>query len=438
APAGAVMARCVFRCRGVLVAGSALAIAACEPGLVEAVHRGEGGVQRTGLHVRAIVDPADSALGDSLGWASGIPGVQVHVLRNGTAEWIVGETDSTGTVVFEGLLAGRYRVWGERVLDADEAQAVGGVVRAFGDGRTLNVGSGTNLDLLLYADRPGSLVVSELGIGTPPSWEVGGNGYFGGTFLEVYNNSDSTIFLDGIIVGHTYRWAYRDNPESNATSCINTERIRTDPDGLYADNMMAFPGTGADYPIGPGETRVIAMSAVDHTPVHPTLLDLSDADFEIGSGGVGDNPAVPNMIDVGTKSYVLVVIPSFFGSRITFLSRPLDVSAFSIVYRDHNGGGYVYIPKDVLLDVVAVRSIWPDMDVQYPPCIPSLHPDFDRYEGPFFEIGLGTDPLADAILGVYRKALRAESGRVVLYNTHTSAVDLYYGERTPGSLPPVP
>ncbi len=138
---------------------TALALAACDPGIVTVVHRGEaGGVVRTGLQVHAVVDPADSALADSLGWQAGVPGVEVHVLRNGTAEWIVQQTDSTGTAVFEALLPGLYRVFGERVLSAEEAQAVGGVIRAFGDGRTLEVSGEANLKLLLYADRPGSLV----------------------------------------------------------------------------------------------------------------------------------------------------------------------------------------------------------------------------------------------------------------------------------------
>jgi hypothetical protein len=391
---------------------------------------------RTGLQVHAVVDPADSALADSLGWQAGVPGVEVHVLRNGTAEWIVQQTDSTGTVVFEGLTSGLYRVYGERVLSAEEAQAVGGVIRAFGDGRTLSVSGEANLELLLYADRPGSLVVSEFGIGVPLPWELGNISYFGGTFLELYNNSDATIFLDGMIVGHTFR-ALSDNPDPTVPwSCIPTEPIRTDPDGLYAGNMMAFPGGGSDYPIGPGETRVVAMSAVDHTPVHPTLLDLSGADFEIGSEGAGDNPAVPNMIDVGTKPYLGGgVVPSFFGSGITFLSRPLDISALPVVLRDHLGYGYVLMPKEQLLDVVARSHIWPDMDLEYPPCIPWLHRSFDRYQGPFYDI---SDNDASARLGVYRKALRvASDGRVILFNTHTSAVDLFYGERTPGTLPPV-
>lgn len=416
-----------------------LALGACDPGVVSVVRPGSSDgpdVERKPFVVHAVVDPADRALADSLGWHGGVPGVEVHVLRHGTAEWLIQETDSSGTALFEDLLPGYYRVYGERVLDDMEAELVGGVIRAFGDGRTIPAGE-TECELLLAADRRGSLVLSEIGAGTPPPWEVGGS-YYDGMFLEVYNNSDATIMLDGMIFGTTYVWVMNDgNDPAGWAGCAALEPIRTDPSGLYSNQMVAFPGGGTEYPLGPGELRVIAVGAIDHTPVHPLLLDLSGADFEFGGDRAGDNPAVPNMIDVGPRSFRLHP-PPFLGSGIRFLARSLDVSSLPVALRDVWGEGYVLVPREALVDVVAINVLWPDNDREILPCIPVVHRSLQRYEGGLYEIGFGADTEYKAVRSVQRHALRlAPDGRIILMNTNTSAVDFFHGLKTPGTVPQV-
>lgn len=423
---------------GAVLAAAALALAACDPGIVAVVHRGEGGgVARTALHVRAVVDPADSALGDSLGWSEGVPGVEVHVLRIGTGDWIVEETDATGSVVFDDALPGRYRVWGGRTLTAEEAQVVGGVVRAFGDGRTIDVSGETTLELLLYADRPGSLVFGEVSSGTPPPSELGDAHGFVTMYLEIYNNSSTTEYLDGMILGHTY-YVFS---EILNLPCSATQYVRDDADVLHAVEMLQFPGSGAEYAIGPGETRVIAMVAIDHSAVWPSGSDLSGAAFEVGGYGYADNPAVPNMIDVGTRSYIpaAFVGPPYLTTHVTFLARPLDVASLPVASRDPRGFYSLAIPKDSLLDVVASDVVWPDLEIEHPPCIPMLHRDYNRYEGGFEDISFGSDEMFDALYSLQRWVLRyAEDGRAILANTHTTAVDMTWQLKTPEGLPPAP
>lgn len=309
-------------------------------------------------------------------------------------------------------------------------------MRGFGDGRTIPAGV-TECPLLLAADRPGSLVISEIGDGTPVPWETGGS-YFDGIFLEVYNNSDSTIMLDGMIIGNTYVWVMDDgNYPAGPAGCAALEPVRTDPNGLYSNQMVAFPGGGSEYPVGPGELRVIAVAAIDHTPVHPLLLDLSGADFELGGDRAADNPAVPNMVSVGLLEYNRGP-PGFHGTKITFITRSFDVSSLPVARRDHWGNGYVLVPKEVLIDVVAVRHVWPDVDREVLPCIPIVHRSLQRYEGGFYEIGFGVDHEYLTVRSVQRRVLRAGmDGRAILFNTHTSAVDLFHGLKTPGALPPL-
>ena len=255
------------------------------------------GVSRSALTVVSTVDSADAALADSLGWQHGVAGAEVHLLLHGTAEWITGFTDSSGTVQFERLLPGAYRAYGGRTLTESEAERAGGVVRALGDGRTVWIGGKGQLELSLFADRPGSLVISEIGNGMPLPWET--NVDYDGMYFEVFNNSDSTLYLDGKLFGATPIL----RKETSHTTCAESEPLRTDPDGVPARFALAFPGSGTDYPIGAGEVRTVAMAAVDHTPVHWSLLDLSNADFEIGGARNANNPAVPDMQDVGLEPF---------------------------------------------------------------------------------------------------------------------------------------
>ena len=403
---------------------------ACSPGDISTVQpgAGEGRIIRTTLTVHASVDSADTALAEALGWQAGVPDVEVQILRNGTREWLTARTDSTGTAVFTNLLAGLYRVFGGRTLTEAEATSIDQPIRAFGDGRTLKVFLETDLELVLLADRPGSLVLSEIGNGVPPPWEVSGSSLTG-MYFEVYNNADTTIFLDGKMFGST--WVI--GKELDWMPCVTSELWRSDPAGVAARFVLQFPGSGTEHPIPPGEVRTVAVSAIDHTPVHPTMLDLSGADFEIGGAGTADNPAVPNMRDVGLEGFRISRL--FATNFLYFLSEPFDISTLPVQYRAFDGRDYRLVPREKLIEVVVLKSIWPDKDVERPPCGLMTHRDFDRYEGGFFEIGFDVDPNAEATRSVERKILRmASDGRMILMNTNTSAVDFFVGTRTPGRL----
>ena len=404
---------------------------ACSPGDISTVQpgAGEGRIIRTTLTVHASVDSADASLAEALVWQEGVPGVEVQILRNGTATWITAHTDSTGTAVFTDLLPGLYRVFGGRTLTEAEAASIDQPIRAFGDGRTLKVFLEVDLELVLLADRPGSLVLSEFGNGTPPPWETSNRGYLGGMYFEVYNNADTTIFLDGKMFGST--WVV--GKELDWMPCTTSFPWRSDPAGVAARLVLQFPGSGTEHPIPPGEVRTVAASAIDHTPVHPTLLDLSGADFEIGGAGTANNPAVPNMRNVGLEGFRLGRL--FATGYHYFLAEPFDISTLPVQYRALGGRDYRLVPREKLIEVAVLTSIWPANDLERPPCGLMIHRDFDRYEGGFFEIGFDVDPNAGATRSVARRVLRvAPDGRMILMNTNTSAVDFFVGTRTPGRL----
>jgi hypothetical protein len=168
--------------------------------------------------------------------------------------------------------------------------------------------------------------------------------------------------------------------------------------------------------------------------VHSLLLDLSHADFEIANSGSADNPAVPNLIDV---SFELWFNQFLLGGDVLYLGRPIDLSSLPGSVRDARGKQYVRLPREYLTDVILTAPLWPgDFDLQYPPCGISVHRDFDRFEGGFMEIGFDIDFAFGTVRGYQRRALRhAPDGRIILFNTNTSAVDFEWVLKTPGWVP---
>jgi len=428
-----------IRCRRQTPAASSTAVAvtvaltfsACSPGDIAFNEPGEADihVERGGMTVTVKVDPVDSALADSLGWQDGAPGAEVFLLKHGTAEWITALTDSDGTVVFDGLVDGLYRVFAGRTLTASEANRVGGAIRAFGDGRTVRFGGGLHVELLLLADRPGSLVISEIWPGVPLGWEVSGPTE-GSLYFEVYNNSDSLIWLDGIVFGMSHDRA----ADWDFFPCTESHPARTDPAGVYARWFLQFPGSGADYPIGPGEARLVAVEAIDHSPRHATMPNLENADFEIG--GQINNPAVPDMLQFGPEGIGMPYPRVFGASNTTVLSHPFDLATLTVVWRDNFAREYWRVPTELILEAIAMYRIFVSSDRNFEVCVPLSHRVFDRYEGGFIDIGLSIPDRA--LHSVQRKVLRVtQDGRKILMNTNTSAYDFSLGRvpRTPGWIP---
>lgn len=94
-------------------------------------------------------------------------------------------------------------------------------------------------------------------------------------FYEVYNNSSSMLYLDGICFANLY-------PDKSSTSLPLWPEEDGD-DYVYALRVWKFPGNGTDYPLQPGESCVISEFAVNHqfdiyNPLSP--IDHTSADFE--------------------------------------------------------------------------------------------------------------------------------------------------------------
>lgn len=300
-----------------------------------------GVVPRTSLTVQVVVDSADQALASALGINTA--GLTVRLTRGASLEGAkTAVTDASGRVRFDQLLDGTYSVSVERALSPAEVVKLTPVdrdVTIMSGGATVAVSppKTASATVPLVGARRGGLVISEMTtyLGNPP--------YNWGSYLEITNNSDRTLYLDGYILaaGSTRVLYSEDLANCDEPSFVkwrsDTRRLWLAGDGT----TLRFPGNGQDFPIASGETRVYSQDALDHRTISGLgeFADLSRADFEhVGGQADTDNPLAANMevifgIDGGTAgrgwrppyfSTIALIRPGSFSRFVPDTAPPLQ------------------------------------------------------------------------------------------------------------------
>jgi len=377
-------------------------------------------------------DSEDLPTATALGWADGIPGVAVTVApedsANGAPQRLQGS--QAGTLTLDQLAGGRYVVDAVRWLTEEERARLPAGDDAVGFVAQLSLFTASapaQIPVEMVASRRRGVVISEWK-GDPietPNDATGG--YFFSGYLRVYNNGDTTTYLDGLIVGSglASQYNYPNFP------CSLYSPFAMDPLGVWSNYFFQLPGRGTDYPLPPGETAVLATDAIDHRPLFPIGLDLTQADFEFFGGGSDvDNPSVPNAVDVGMRS-------PFFGhglywsilGKVVWVARPLDLATMHTEVIPGTSGAWARIPANALLDVMGIKTAWSGSE--YPECARLVHPRFDRRE-----VQLLGRPFVDDTLAYKRVQVPFTiAGQPVLQHTRTSAWDFTIGPRTPFARP---
>jgi hypothetical protein len=386
-------------------------------------------VQRVDLQVTVAIAPADTALARRLGLANGrISGAQVTARRvAGQQGPQGGTTDSLGQVTLPRLIEGVWAITALRPLSEAERGLLDSAsqdVTGFAGASQVTVSDATpGVSITALAGRQGTLVISEAYLSVIA--EV--FRYDFGQYIEVHNNSPSTFYLDGMVLGISLPWT----SGTLTLSCDDLALWLEDPEGIWTRHLWAFPGAGTTYPLPPGGSAVVATDAIDHRVVRADLLDLSAANFEfIGAENTDvDNPAVPNMREFpGWSDWADAVVGHglYWGNQISvYLAEPVHPDS---LVRDNlpvQSPLHVRIPRDRILDVLTSGST-PERRVGLRPYCPNfVHPSFD---GRYAELVDNSTTRS-----LTRKALAP--GLFVLQRTKVSAVDFEHAAPTPGRAP---
>jgi hypothetical protein len=366
----------------------------------------------------------DAAIAATLGWSLGIPDADVVITPlDGSVSPLTVKSDASGEVVVD-LPAGDYEIWASRWLSQDERAATPAIEGVTGwvtrVGRRLSASGTVALDM--SASRRRSLLVSEWWFNNRID-PVLGESYVWGGYIEFVNNSDSTIFLDGIVIGRAVDLPF-DTP---AAPCAGFAPFSLDPSGVWIRFSDTFPGNGTDYPLGPGQRIVVATDAIDHSEIVADGLDLRDADFEsMGSADV-DNPAVPNMVASGPSGWSGhgMNFPSTAG--VLTLALPVDVASLQTAVNPFGSNIFARIPGVAILDVVSHMT---HLNPTFPPCSQLVATVFDR--GYTTELQRYGDEQARYPFALHRTLTRPGSGPAYYQSTRSSAADFTVAQRSPG------
>lgn len=237
-------------------------------------------------------------------------------------------TDSSGLAVFNRLAVGHYNVFvSKEVITNTKTILITG-------SKTLDLPNSSNgVDSIeVQPMEKSNLVINEIYYCGPPNRSF----YFYDQFVELYNNADFTVYLDGMFICRTVQNRHP-NLETN--------------DFVQTLNIFKFPGeplTGTSYPLEPGEFVVIAQDAIDHSQFVEKALDLSGADWEFYNPYSGDidNPApnVENFLPEKTNDFMINLVHNG-----VILS---DGSDWYWGETSETGYQYLHIPISTILDGV--------------------------------------------------------------------------------------
>ena len=321
------------------------------------------------------------------------------ILKNeSTGEEVKGKTDENGELKLSQVLPGTYLITADITLNKQEYYELFGVTtnkeETSFNGSQEKVSINTNISstiITLSNGTVGDFVVKQY-------YYAGSNTALGALFrdqfVEIHNNSNKVLYADGLYLafleGNTndnvtsytlpngqFDWSL--SPGNSIGSAANTDYV-------YAAAVVQIPGTGNQYPVQPGESIVIAQTAINHKAPYtnnngvgieikdPSLtIDLSNADFEVYLGDyfltLGStplatdiqNPAVPdlNIVSWNWSNKDLLMNSNSRTAVVIFNGvTEAEVKAYPKVAspKSPTGNTYTRLPKSIIMDGVDIGN----------------------------------------------------------------------------------
>lgn len=355
-----------------------------------------------------VIEPVSATITANFGEAfanKAIEGVTVKLSGVSNGSTYTAQTDAAGEVKFGSVNPGVYNI--SATIEFTKAQYLTFFGTAAAQDKVNFSGAKDNISIQknspnhsveLKTSRIGDLLFKQIYYAGSDLREGAG---FRDMFVEIYNNSNETIYADGLYFGQLYGRistsvkAYTlANGQYDWTKSIGqTKGAKSNTDYVYADHVYKIPGTGKQHPIKAGESIVIAATGINHKqPLvvggktysvnNPALtIDLSGAQFEVNLiahlNSIGktpldtdiDNPTIPNMevayhlnaremiLDpLGRDSFVIFRTKDF--ASLERLPNPQTTTITATTRK------YLQIPNSDIID--AVETNRPDPARRFP------------------------------------------------------------------------
>jgi hypothetical protein len=332
--------------------------------------------------------------------------------------------DATGSVT-TALAEGNYSLSSSFSLKAGNVEyTFNGIINEY----LLTMETTIMLNLTL-AKNSGGFVIKEVyfsGSKTPEA-----KSYYDDQFHEIYNNTNDTLYADGLCIG------VLEQVSSSPNVWVNG-------DGSFMDQLpLAFhvwivPGTGKQHPVMPGKSIVIAQDGINHksdpngNPLSP--VNLGNADWETYVDVAGkdlDSPGVPNLTMMYTTSATMYDwLHSVFGAAVVIFRLPTawqtyvaDAANFKTKPGSTSTTKYFMIDKKNVID--GVEIVRAETDKRYKRLPNDLDAGYTYLDGGTY-----------CSKSVRRKVKMIVNNRVIYQDTNNSTNDFLHDlVPTPGVNP---
>lgn len=371
----------------------------------------------------------------------------VTITNNETGNKYTITSDETGLAQFNQILPGTYAVSATKAMESTEFNETFGYlpteseINFNGSESSLVVNSKTApISVIMKTAKVGDFVIKQIHYGGS---DVQKGASIRDQFIEIYNNSNTIQYADGLYVAQVYgsfstvvyNYTLANGQYDWSKSADMTGDGAANTDFVYASNVFIIPGNGTQYPVQPGKSIVLAQTAINHKSnytdnngksvsiVSPELtLDLSSADFEAFLGShLGDtylydiqNPAVQDLGIAywGNKNKDMILDTNGRYGYAIFKMTDANFTALK-KYKNPKGDAalYLQIPNTALIDGVDTTK---DLGSGY---IPKKFPA---------QIDGGTTYLPSGFFSsksVIRKTKTTIAGRIILQDTNNSSND---------------
>lgn len=399
--------------------------------------------------------------------------IKVTLRNTVTGAELVQQSDKDGIVIFSAVSPGIYDVQGTTTVDKSIFETVTGIptdqeeVHLNGalTGLTLNPSNNNPVELKLQAGTIGQWVIKQI-------YYAGSHRDNGATFrdqfLEIYNNSNDTLYADSLYFGQL-----AGNNGNFATVDLSKPYFINDPSEamykgydwsrsigitpadatawknyVYMKTLFRIPGNGKQYPVAPGKSIVIAATAQNHkapfkgvngkeiSVIDPGLtVDLSNADFEVY---LGDKVATALNSDIDNGLVPNVAVIQFTGKEL-ILDNP-GREALVIFKTDKSipllgdattSKGFGYYPDPTILTITSSTAFYYQIpnniiidavQIQHP--IPTGSQRSPRKLVNALDAGPTNVPDGEySSQSLIRKTAKTVGGRRVLMDTNNSSSD---------------
>lgn len=343
------------------------------------------GVDGRSVLVLQTVDTSGVFAGE---WRN-VAGAKVEIASAETAYKSVLTADDNGQIVLDGLPSGDYYIQASMRDDEHEVLLTGQAKKKLRSEAEVK-------DTIFMSFVPVSpIVINEL-------YYAGCNGasfYFYDQFVELYNSTSDTLYLDGYVLCRSQ--------QSDGLIDLESENF------ALAYYMYRFPGARGvtrECPIEPHGFLVVACDAVNHHNYGALCVDLTNADYESFNAIKNDydNVSVPNLLPVSTVGNDFVMS---LGHTAIFIATGEEYT-FAEYATSSGVSPFIQVPLRTIVDAVEATE--------------NPSPTFRRYLTLRIDAGLGGN-------GMTKYSGQSIERKVPGFDSNNSSFDFtIVGSPTPG------